>query len=90
MIGDCDLYDRLALEVDISTADGAWHYATILARLVLWHARALREKLAQTDLFMNAKPETIVPKLKKWAAKPLPKKERKKGETSKQSVNAAS
>ena len=43
-IQNVHLFERLGTRVDISTPAGAWHYATILCRLAVRHARRLESE----------------------------------------------
>ena len=65
-IQNVHLFERLGTRVDISTPAGAWHYATILCRLAVRHARRLENEFenVKTDFIDKA----MTGKVAAWTA----------------------
>lgn len=59
-----DLFERLGIQMDISTALGAWHYATVLARLSNLHSGTLERKF---DDAKHIETTELLSKLRTWS-----------------------
>lgn len=60
-----DLFERLGVQMNISTALGAWHYATVLARLSNLHSRNLERKF--DDAKQHIKTTELLSMLRTWS-----------------------
>lgn len=63
-----DLFERGGVALDISTAIGAWHYATVLTRIAHKHSKLLQEKFNTLQCFHDVKQfKEAVTKLETWS-----------------------